>query len=321
MFTKNTLQFTFPLVYNGFMKKNSIIMALIGLCLSSTACSANKTPVDVVLMAGQSNMVGCSRVTYLNNSAGSVKYQEYLNGYNGIRIAYDNLTKDAIDVYPEQNTSHGAFVKVMLGEGNADITFGPEVGMGETLSQTAHNNNIFLIKYACGASNLLDDWAAPSSGRISGLYAGFVSYVRAQIKALQDDGYAPSIRAMCWMQGEGDSYPGYSVQYLSQLSYFVGDLREELMEFCDGTEFAFIDAGISDSPLWVEYATVNAAKEQFAAQNERNIYIDTIEHGLSTSSEPPEEPDLAHYDSASMIELGHLFAEALLPFLSTFETE
>ena len=39
------------------------------------------------------NMVGCSRVTYLSNSAGSVKYQEYLNGYNGIRIAYDNLTK------------------------------------------------------------------------------------------------------------------------------------------------------------------------------------------------------------------------------------
>ena len=58
MFTKNTLQFTLPLVYNGFMKKNSIIMALIGLCLSSTACSANKTPVDVVLMAGRQKCNG-----------------------------------------------------------------------------------------------------------------------------------------------------------------------------------------------------------------------------------------------------------------------
>ena len=127
-----------------------------------------------------------------------------------------------------------------------------------------------------------------------------------------------SIRAMCWMQGD-DSYPGYSTQYLFNY-HILSDIRI-INEFCDGAEFAFIDAGISDSPLWVEYATVNAAKEQFAAQNERNIYIDTIEHGLSTSSEPPEEPDLAHYDSASMIELGHLFAEALLPFLSTFETE
>ncbi|MFA7067473.1 MAG: sialate O-acetylesterase [Erysipelotrichia bacterium] len=303
------------------MKKNIIIMALIGLCLSSTACSANKTPVDVVIMAGQSNMVGCSRFTYLNDSANSVKYQEYLDGYSGIRIAYDCLTKSSLDVYPEQNTSRGKFVKVMLGQGNADITFGPEVGMGETLSKTIYNNKIVLIKYACGASNLLDDWAAPTSGRINGLYDRFVRYVRAQIKVLQDDGFIPSIRAMCWMQGEGDSYPGYSTQYLTQLSYFVDDLRDELMEFCDGTEFAFIDAGISDSPLWVEYATINAAKEQFAAQNERNIYIDTIEHGLSTSSEPHEEPDLAHYDSASMIELGHLFAEALLPFLSTFSNE
>ncbi len=299
------------------MKKNIVIMSLIGLCLSSTACSANKTPVDVVIMAGQSNMVGCSRFTYLNDSANAAKYHEYLNGYSGVRIAYDNLTKTAFEVYPEQNTSRGAFVKAMLGQGNADITFGPEVGMGEILSKTEHNNKIFLIKYACGASNLLDDWAAPSSGRISGLYDRFVRYVRAQIKVLQDEGFAPSIRAMCWMQGEGDSYPGYSIEYLSQLSYFVGDLREELLEFCDGVEFAFIDAGISDSPMWLEYATVNTAKEQFAAQSERNVYIDTIEHGLTTSLEPAEEPDLAHYDSASMIELGHLFAEALLPFLST----
>ena len=303
------------------MKKNSIIMALIGLCLSSTACSTNKTPVDVILMAGQSNMVGCSRVTYLNNSVGIVKYQEYVSGYSGIRIAYDNLTKDAIDVYPRQNTSNGNFVKVIVGEGNADITFGPEVGMGEVLSQTPHNNNLFLIKYACGASNLLDDWAAPSSGRISGLYAGFVSYVHAQMKALEESGFAPTIKAMLWMQGEGDSYPGYAEQYLSQLSYFVGDLRAELMEYCGGSEFAFIDAGISDSPLWAEYATVNAAKEQFAAQSERNIYIDTIAEGLITSEEPPEEPDRAHYDSSSMIELGHLFAEAVSSFLSAVEIE
>lgn len=233
MFTKCTLQFTFGLVYNWFMKKKNIIMALIGVCLPLTACEGNKTPVDVIIMAGQSNMVGCSRVSYLNTAENNAKYQEYITGYDGIKISYSNLTKDALDVYPEQNSSNKAFVKAMLGEGNADITFGPEVGMGEIFSRTVHNNNLFLIKYACGASNLLDDWAAPSSGRISGLYAGFVAYVKAQIEVLINDGYVPKIRAMLWMQGEGDSYPGYSTQYLSQLSYFVGDLREELAEYSD----------------------------------------------------------------------------------------
>jgi len=303
------------------MRKNNIFMALIGLSLPLTACQANKTPVDVILMAGQSNMTGCSRYTYLNNPLDIVKYQEYASGYSGIRIAYDNLTKEALDVYPEQNTSNGKFVNVMLGQGNGDITFGPEVGMGETLSQTSHNNKLFLIKYACGASNLLDDWAAPSSGRTSGLYAGFVGYVRAQIKVLEKNGFAPKIRAMCWMQGEGDSYPGYAEQYFSQLSYFVGDLRDELMEYCGGTEFAFIDAGVSDAPLWYQYVAINAAKEQFAALSERNIYIDTIAEGLSTSEEPAEDPDLAHYDSSSMIKLGHLFAKAVTSFLSVDEVE
>lgn len=301
------------------MNKKIGIVTLMTLCAPLMSCQAAKTPVDVIIMGGQSNMVGCSRVSYVSTSMGSVKYQEYLTGYDGVRIAYDCLTKNAIDDYPEQNTSRGVFVKAMLGEGNADITFGPEVGMGEVLSRTSHNGNVFLVKYACGASNLLDDWAAPSSGRISGLYAGFLNYVKAEMKVLSDNGYAPVIKAMCWMQGEGDSYPGYSTQYLDQLTYFVRDLREALSEYTDGVDFAFIDAGISDSPVWAQYSIVNTAKRQFAAQSDRNVYIDTIAEGLDYSQEPTDSPDLAHYDSASMVKLGNLFANAVEPFLSIHE--
>ena len=45
-----------------------------------------------------------------------------------------------------------------------------------------------------------------------------------------------------------------------------------------------------------------------------NTVIDTIAEGLSTSNEPENEPDRAHYDALSEIKLGNLFAEESIKF-------
>ena len=56
----------------------------------------------------------------------------------------------------------------------------------------------------------------------------------------------------------------------------------------------------------------SSEKEEFSKLSNYNIYFPTIEEGLTTLYEPYEEPDLGHYDSLSMIKLGHLFGEALV---------
>ena len=269
------------------------------------------TPVDVIVISGQSNAVGCTHANCITRSIGASKYQDYMRGFETIKIAYDCWTKDEGPMFYSQNKSkNNDFVKVMLGQGNSEATFGPEIGIAEALHET-HANKLFLIKYACGASNLKDDWAQ----RNSPMYGRFVEYVKAQIENLKSKGYIPTIKAFCWMQGEGDSYDQYYQVYYDNLKEFVTNLRADLKEQSGNKDFPFIDAGISNAKVWQYYRKVNEAKKQFADESDNNFYIDTIAAGMHTDQEPFDTPDECHYDSESEVQLGHLFAESFEPFL------
>ena len=276
-----------------------------------TSAMMEPTPVDVIVISGQSNAVGCTHANCITRSIGASKYQDYMRGFETIKIAYDCWTKDEGPMFYSQNKSkNNDFVKVMLGQGNSEATFGPEIGIAEALHET-HANKLFLIKYACGASNLKDDWAQ----RNSPMYGRFVEYVKAQIENLKSKGYIPTIKAFCWMQGEGDSYDQYYQVYYDNLKEFVTNLRADLKEQSGNKDFPFIDAGISNAKVWQYYRKVNEAKKQFADESDNNFYIDTIAAGMHTDQEPFDTPDECHYDSESEVQLGHLFAESFEPFL------
>ena len=301
------------------MNKIFKLLLLSPMAISLSGCGGNEntstnvepTPVDVVIISGQSNGVGCTHSNCISRSIGHAKYQEYMAGYNGIQIAYDCWTKDEGPLFYPQNTSKdNNFVKVMLGQGNSLATFGPEIGIAERMHEK-YDGKLFLIKYACGASNLKDDWAQ----RESPMYGRFVSYIKLQMKNLEEKGYIPTIKAFCWMQGEGDSYPGYYQEYKDNLRGFVSNLREDLKSLSGNKDFPFIDAGINNSPMWQYYKEVNQAKLEFSEESENNFYIDTIAAGMHTNEEPFGEPDLAHYDSPSQVLLGNLFAEQFEQFL------
>lgn len=303
------------------MKKLMKLLLLSPVVFLSMSCANNDEPkepipVDVVVISGQSNGVGCTHSDCIARSIGYSKYQEYMKGYEGIKIAYDCWTKDEGPKFYSQNQSkNDNFVKVMLGQGNSLATFGPEIGISEALNEK-YANKLFLIKYACGASNLKDDWVK----RDSPMYNRFVTYIKKQMNNLKDMGYVPTIKAMCWMQGEGDSYEGYYQEYYDNTKEFVGNLRNDLKELAGNKDFPFVDAGINNSPQWQYYRKVNEAKQQFADESENNIYIDTIAAGLHTNQEPFDTPDTAHYDTESQVQLGHLFAEAFEPFLEPVES-
>lgn len=269
-------------------------------------------PVDVVVISGQSNAVGCTHAKCITRSIGAEAYSTYMTGYNDIKIAYDCWTKDEGPRFYSQNKSKDeTFVKVMLGQGNGLGTFGPEIGIAEALHEK-YADRLFLIKYACGASNLKDDWAQKNSP----MYPRLIEYVKKQMQNLVGMGYVPTIKAFCWMQGEGDSWDGYYQEYKENLSGFAANIREDLKELSGNKDVPFIDAGISNSKDWQYYRQVNNAKQEFAAESENNIYIDTIAAGMHTNVEPFDTPDTCHYDTESEVLLGHLFADAFEPFLA-----
>ena len=303
------------------MKRSICFMALSSILFSAVSCGETKnTPtkdnsVDVVIISGQSNAVGCTKVEYIPETVGFERYQAFLNGYPEIQIAHDCWTKDwpasgGVTFYPQNTSRNNNFVKTALGQGNGLETFGPEIGIAEEMHER-YANKLYLIKFACGGSNLKDDWLA----RTSPMYPKLIQYVKNQMDNLVKKGLKPTIKAFCWMQGEGDSYSGYYQVYQDNLRSFVSNIRTDLRDLAGNMDIPFIDAGISDATEWQYYKEVNAAKAAFAEESPNNIYIDTIAAGMHTNKEPTFNPDICHYDSDSEILLGHLFAQAFEPFL------
>ena len=309
------------------MKNRLPLLLLVSTLFLSVGCGSNKNSmkpdepkeIDVVIISGQSNGVGCTHSECVFSTMGEKKYREYFSGYEDMKISYDCWTKDWVNgevKYYSQNSSKNTFVNVKLGQGNGLGTFGPEIGISESLHEE-YGKRLFLIKFACGASNLKDDWLKKDSA----MYTLLARYVRTQMENLKNDGYIPTIKAFCWMQGEGDAYDGYYQFYLQNLREFVGNLREDFREYAGNKDLPFIDAGISDAYtngayVWQYYKEVNQAKADFAAENEANIFIDTIAAGLHTNQEPFSGVDYCHYDSDSQIQLGHLFADNFKQFLA-----
>lgn len=296
-----------------FLLLSPMIITLSGCGEDQSMSSSTKTepiPVNVVLISGQSNGVGCTKMNQITRAMGSEKYHEYMEGYPDIQIAYDCWTKDGFGpgetpyFYSQNKSKDLNFVKVMLGQGNSLATFGPEIGIAEALHEE-YAGKLFLIKFACGASNLKDDWTK----RNSKMFPRLINFAKLQLNNLVEKGYAPTLKAFCWMQGEGDSYPGYYQQYLTNLREFVGNLRQDL------GNIPFIDAGICTSANWLYPEQVNQAKVTFSQESENNFYIDTNAAGLHTNEEPQPTVDLDHYDSASQIQLGKLFAQTFEQFL------
>lgn len=260
----------------------------------------------IIILGGQSNASGCSRDDYLQKYVSAEKYAEYKNGYDNVYINYLSGAKMSNE-----------FVKCATLQGEMDGCFGPELGIAEKLNEMYPDETFFIIKCAWGGTNLFKQWLSPSSKGLTGnLYKQFVAFVETSVKYLKSKNYDVKIEAMCWMQGESDSFSVKNGKdYEEHLNNFIKDVRKKFKAYASDDGIAFVDAYIADNPVyWVYCDLVNASKKAVADSSSINVLIDTIYHGLSCSEEPEGAPDMAHYDSMSQIKLGNLFAEEAIKF-------
>ena len=276
--------------------------------VADTLPDGNGKEATVILLGGQSNASGCSLDEYLERNVSPEKYAEYQSGFDNV---YINFLSGA-------NTSPG-FVKCTSFQGEPEGTFGPELGLAEKLHELYPDRTFFIIKCAWGGTNLFEQWLSPSSsGRTGKLYKQFVAYVQASMEYLVSKNYDVKIEAMCWMQGESDSFSKETATaYAEHLNNFISDIRKEFSAYAAEDGIAFVDAYIAANPAyWVHYEVVNQGKQEVAARSPLNVVVDTIAAGLDCSKEPEGNPDMAHYDSLSEIKLGHLFAQQIASFLN-----
>ena len=268
---------------------------------STLNSSEQKETVDIIVMAGQSNMEGHSWCDKLYQNTSSTMHNYYRNGFKNTLIMY-HCNRGA-------NQSE-KFTPVKAGQGYGTGSFGPEVGIAEELYNREYDKNVYLIKYAVGGTNLFSEWNVNNP---DSLYYQMVDYVYDQLVYFEELGLKPVIKGFFWMQGEADScWDEGTSTYYNNLSNMVESFREEF-EYYYGDEergIAFVDAGISDCSSWINYRQINEIKQAFANEDEdKNYYIDTIGNGLEYKY---DNTDYYHFDATSEIKLGKLFISTLL---------
>ena len=234
-------------------------------------------PVKVVLLAGQSNMQGA--------------------GYNSeLQSPYDSVN-EKVSIYFD-----GKWQYLSPGMGASATRFGPELSFGREFADTMIRDNIALIKFAVGGTNLDYFWRAPDEqGENAGpLYIQFTEIITEALGYCNDY----EIIGMLWQQGESDANTeARAIAYEQNLRNFIASIRD----FTDEPKLPFMIGQVSDSEIW-EYGNIVRAAQQAVADTTQNT-------SLISSAGLPILADQMHYGTEGTLELGNRFASSLLDII------
>lgn len=180
--------------------------------------------------------------------------------------------------------------------------FGPEIGMVRTLA-TKESRPLAVIKTAFSGTSVAADWNVGQPGQADACYRAMVDEAKAAIAAAKGKGVTLRPRAFVWVQGESDANAKDAPVYAANLTAMLKKLRAEL-EAPDfilliGVNTRFGNGKNAFMPKVVE------AQKQVAATLPRARYVDTSE----AETLPPSH---THFTAKGTLEIGRLYAEALL---------
>ncbi|MEM9832823.1 MAG: sialate O-acetylesterase [Bacteroidota bacterium] len=256
-------------------------LAVVAGCISDTksfseADATQEKKRYVILMGGQSNMVGSGRVADLDT----------------VTIP-DNVTYFNRGMYPDFSQD--------------SAKFGPEVGLSQVLHQHFPDSNFLLVKYAIGGASLLD-WAPDydstravitGNARFGAMYDSLWKYVDQAIATTDE---ATEIVALLWMQGERDArIPEAGVDYYPNFENFIERVRQD----ADRPNLPIIFGLVNpDHTRYAAVEIVQAAQHRIAGEMDYVRMVNT--------SDLKKWDDKVHYNSAGQLELGRRFGEALV---------
>jgi hypothetical protein len=188
------------------------------------------------------------------------------------------------------------YVSLTTGFGVA-TDFGPEVSFGRAIKDALPTDDIHLVKYAVGGSNLYNMWK-PTSGSV---YKQFMRVANAALKSLGTKGVDYEISGMLWLQGESDAFAKQGAIYAANLRNFIADIRTQF----DTPDLLFIIARVRDYYGLPAQSTLVRDAQVAIADSDANVeWFDT------DTFNPLKEG--GHYTWEAQIEIGKAFAETYL---------
>ena len=241
---------------------------------SSPAQQAGDSPVQIFIMAGQSNLQGQGNMPpattegtleYIATPANDPGGDYAFLGSPGSWVVRDDVW------IRDQNGMLGGLT---AGYGSNSGTVGPELGFGHHAGDL-YDKQIIIVKAAWGGKSLAVDFRPPSSGGSTGFYYNEV--IRLVTEMTDDLDTDPStyfpdydfaggyeIAGFCWHQGWNDRIDdGRSAEYEVNMANFIKDIRTDLG--VPGMPFVIATTGMDGGPAYTpvelaQLAMTNAAK-------------------------------------------------------------
>ncbi|MDP2309466.1 MAG: sialate O-acetylesterase [Pseudomonadota bacterium] len=242
------------------------------------------TPLQVYLLAGQSNMDGYAYVSGLPPS---------------LQVAQRDVR-----LYWSGNGAWTDLMPASFGITYGIEYFGPEITFGRALADADPTGSHALIKHAVGGTDLATYWypgtsrTDPSQG--DG-YRAFLTTIDLALADLDAESTDWEIAGMIWMQGESDAYTTLeqAEAYEGNLTAFIARVREDVA----APDMPF-SIGKIHCPTCVYPDVVRAGQDAVAASVPNVVAFDTVDLPVNT--------DGIHYDGSGMRTLGVRFAQSLL---------
>ncbi|KRD31438.1 hypothetical protein ASE35_15680 [Lysobacter sp. Root916] len=272
--------------------------------LSKTPLPARATlPIDVVIVAGQSNAHGW---TARSDQLGTANAPYALWPDSRALLGYHQRSiSDAvanIGSMGQLDTQGSGF------SGNYD-GFGPELSLGGDLA-ALNKAPIAVIKYAVGGAGLYYGFQKRNPAGYEALYPPMIQHIQTMLAQLRAQGYTPRLRAMFWLQGETDAIYGGAAQYEANIKQFIADVRTDI----EAPELQFYLTQINPyMPAFASYQAtvhqVNMGMVNAAAADPSRVFFvatDDIRCGFA--------PDGIHYTANQTIAIGQRWANLYLRF-------
>ncbi len=257
------------------MTRLKLSTAILLLLSANAAFAAPRKPIQVFILAGQSNMEGHGAIAAnpeQNEGKGSLEYlvndkataEQYRHTVNA-----DGSWVKRDDVWIEYLGRKG---KLSVGFGAREHLFGPEFQFGHVVG-SHFKEQVLIIKTAWGGKSLAGDFRPPSSGGTVGpFYKQMVEHVQDVLKNIDKHfpdyrGQGFTIAGFGWHQGWNDGLKHDTVaQYEQNLVNLINDLRgefdaPEMPVVIANSGFGGVDQKI-DRRLGIINAQLNVAKRE-----------------------------------------------------------
>ena len=246
-------------------------------------------PVDLYVLAGHRNMEGERAFVQELRDVDPKLGEQLLGGVEGVAFRYDLGGGAKVSDGWEPMGAAGLF-----------DTFGPELSFAHAL-RAAKARPFAVAKFTHSGSQVLDWTPAGSVAKSRNLYPRFLAFVKDAIQDLKRRGHKVRLRAIVYHLGENDmSWTPFRERAAQRL----GEVAEQLRIDLKMPKLRWVVS--QQRPT--DHEDVNRVDPVAMVRElcDGDRYMDHVE-----AFEPPEQPKQLVFDTAGVVWLGQLLAEAV----------